>query len=350
MDVILPETAILCLPFSTEPLSLWNSRTDVVLFHDAIYEPSIDPPFGRHLYREGKKRFRILAKQFAKYAHETSSGTEVSIQPINIPDFTEDPLFGKAAKYAIAWRCSVQSVLEESAFYSLAHVLESEEDINCSFLLASHLFYKQALQVLRSYLEDLILPIHFCENPQDFVNWKANSFRVPPLRGRDGILKMLVEKQIISTEIAYKVSTLYSDLNGSIHGNEKQFINKDIHTGSRLGLIFKYDAFSEWCEFLSQAIDIGIRLLKINYTQWEHIRAAKSDKLRSRGKVLCRVCHNEEDFDTSILSTKDFDIELFSPDGTWSKADSSFPGFMTFHCRQCGNETTVDLSTWRVET
>ena len=165
------------------------------------------------------------------------------------------------------------------------------------------------------------------------------------MRGRDGLVKKLVNQRILSDSLGNVVLDLYGDLNSYVHGSENRLIHKGIHTGSREGLIFKLADFQTWCEYLSRSIDLGIRLLRINYVQWEHIKSLKWASLRSQGKVLCDTCHNEEDFDISVFppEDEDYDIEVIAPDGSWLRVDRSYPGVISliYHCRRCGNETIV---------
>jgi hypothetical protein len=143
----------------------------------------------RHLapsyFEDGKKDILSWIKVFTERAHEAVPAPAAAVQNIDVPDYANNPLFGRVAKYFIAWERMVGTALEEGAFFSIAHILESADDIKCSFHLAAHLYYKQALQVLRSYLEDLVLPIHFCESPKEFLDWKANNYRVPTLTGEE---------------------------------------------------------------------------------------------------------------------------------------------------------------------
>src|SRR5258707_3417176 len=342
---ILPETAINILPFSEEPLSQWKQETDISQFLDALHAGTIYASYGQYLYEEGKKKFRALSKQFNEYAQEALRAPAAATQTLNIPNFLEDATFGKAAKYVIAWEGCVSDLLAESAFYSLAHILESDTEIQCSLLLASHLYYKQALQVLRNFIEKLILPINFCENMQEFDQWKANNYCTPSLRGRDGLIKKLVDKQILSNSMANEVSGLYGDLNSYIHGSENRLIHKNAHRGTWNGLIFKYKDLCDWAEYLSSSINLGIKLLRINYLQWERILSSKWNSLRLQGKVLCSTCHNEDDFEVSILPPEDadYDIEIFTAEGQIIKVDRTYSGatFHVYHCRRCGSETTV---------
>jgi hypothetical protein len=107
------------------------------------------------------------------------------------------------------------------------------------------------------------------------------------MRGKQGLLKKLSDKQIISTDLAEEVSFLYESLNSYIHGNEKRLISKGLFTGDYRGYVFKEDDFKEWCASVSQAIYIGIRLFTIHLEQW---------RIKSAGLIICSVCH-QSDFD-----------------------------------------------------
>jgi hypothetical protein len=380
MDVLLPQTAIDILPFSAEPFSQWRVKADIGRFIYALYANSSYPPFSRYLYKEGKKNIKMWSKEFARCAEKTNTktsnaaedihialvkslqkeedvnvgkddslrppqnilDTDVNERASDIPSFFDDQEFGRAAKYVVAWKCSVQNLLEEAGFYSLAHILESEAEINSSLLLASHVYYKQAVQVLRSFLEELVMPIHFCENVQEFNLWKANSYRTPPLRGRDGLIKKLSQKGILPTSLATEVADLYGDLNSYIHGSENRLNYKNIHISTATDLIFDYRDFCKWAGYLCRSIDIGIRLLRVNYLQWDAILFKKLEILKQEGKIMCTSCHNETDFDVMSLTTEMADFEIPLPDGTWAKADESFPGFIMYTCRQCGHLTVVE--------
>lgn len=349
VDILLPETAINMLPFSAEPLLHWKGKTDIRRFIDVLYANSIYPPFSSYLYKRGQKDIRVWSKQFQNGAQEPLKADvkphikeHIVAQAATIPNFLENPRFGKAAKYVVAWKSCIQSLLEESGFYSLAHILEADEEIGCSLLLASHLYYKQAMQVLRNYIEEIILPINFCDNVDEFNQWKANNYRIPPLRGREGLVKKLVDKRILSEKIGKLVSDLYGDLNSYIHGSENKLIHKGIYTGSRDGLIFKPGDFEVWCDYLSRTLDVGIRLLRVNYVQWEKISSAKWQSLREQGKLFCSVCHNEGDFEIDHISQVKLEATLL-PDRTWAKSSDSDSNrdLITYVCRQCGSTISI---------
>ncbi|MDT4952080.1 MAG: hypothetical protein QOJ02_218, partial [Acidobacteriota bacterium] len=235
------------------------------------------------------------------------------------PDLYQDSIFGKAGKYFVAWERLVQRALEDSAFYSIAHVLESEDDLKCSIHLASNYYYKQASQTLRSFLEDLILPIHFCEVPQDYTKWIANNYRVPSMRTRkkDGMLDTLTQRNVLSSTLADEAGRLYGELNSFVHGSEARLINKGLYTNQGQGHVFKIDDLYEWCKYFSQTVDAGIQLLKISLDQWDGFR-----KIR---RLICTYCHNDKNFDSKKYT---FGGEEFTK----------------YTCRNCAHEMTFDAN------
>ena len=309
---IISETVFGYLPFSPEPLSKWSNTTDLLQFLYALYGVNYRES-SRRIFTSGQKKFRDWVKRFTTVAGKATPAPAAVTQTIKIPDFSEDPKFGKVAKYIIAWDGVVEAVLSESAFFSIAHIMESDIDLECSLYLASQLYYKQALQVLRNFLEDLVLSIHFCDNPSNFLDWKKNNYRIPRLWGDNGILSKLVSKQILTKEVGEEISKLYGELNSSIHGSERRLIYRGIYSRKWMGQVFKYDNFSEWCDYLSRLVELGIRLLKVNITQWEKLRG---------NKVLCDICHNDKDFTT----------ERYELGGVWRTH---------YHCNRCGSNVEI---------
>ena len=75
---------------------------------------------------------------------------------------------GGALKYAIAWHQLTGSILSESAFSSLPHILEAGLDLECSIDLAMDHYYKQASQILRGFLEGQVLDLVLAIDEQAF--------------------------------------------------------------------------------------------------------------------------------------------------------------------------------------
>jgi hypothetical protein len=231
-----------------------------------------------------------------------------------VPDLENDKNLGMAVKYHIAWGGTIDEVLSESAFFSIAHILESNAELDCSILLSSNLYYKQALQILRNYIENMVLQLHFSDENDDFLLWKAGKYRVPFLRGKKGLLSLLKEKGLIPSDLVHVADKLYEELNGSIHGAESRLIHRGIFTGDWTGLLFKYDRFKEWCDFFARSVNFGIHLLSLHIKHWA--------KVRPKNYISCDVCHNE-----------DFEIK---------KSEFSGKLMATLSCRVCGNSQTYD--------
>ena len=311
MSSIIPINVLTYLPFHSEPLSSWDQETDLLQFLFSLYDSPYEMvsqngtrttgnyrDFGEHLYREGRARSRHWVEQFGRHVREATPAPASVVQRVVVPCFDHDFHFGLALKYWIAFDGICQAVLSESAFFSIEHVLESESELECSFLLAAHLYYKQALQTLRNFLEELLLPIHFCSNRTDFARWRANNYRTPSIcssRRYKGLSQILVDTGILPPDTGREIESLYRDLNASIHGSEARLTHRGIFSHEYRGEVFKLDDFHLWCAYFSRSTDLGIRLLRTNIVQWDDLRPAQ--------RTFCDVCHNDRDFDTE---TSDF--------------------------------------------
>jgi hypothetical protein len=334
----LPQAAIDVLPFSAEPMSQWKEEVDIRLFVKALYPPPFYSPSSGTLDADMEKEMREQARAFTKNLMEAQNATTYI-------DFYQDHSIGQTAKYALALKCCIQSLLEDAGFYSLAHVLEAESDSECSLLLASHFYYKQATLMLRNILEEIFLPIHFCDNVADFNAWKADNYRTPNLRGKDGLIKKLLKKNIIQEPLATRISNLYRDLSSYVHGSQSTIIHQNVHLGEVHHVEFEESVFSAWCQLFCECIDVCIRLLKINYDQWHVIRSLKFEELAKVGKTLCHTCHNEEMFDRWLLPSKYLYTQR-EEEGQETKILENVEdlAFYCYVCQHCGNETIVNAN------
>lgn len=323
---IISDQVLHYLPFSAEPLLIWDENTDllqflcelnnqpgVIVLADGTRENINYSDTGVYAYQGAKKKSRSWAHQYLQSAMDSPPSPGAYKKEILVPDFYEDPLFGEMCKYAIAWEEVVGAALSSSAFFSIAHILESIDDLNCSLDLAARLYYKQASQVLRSFVEDLVLPVYFAQHPQSYSKWKADNYWTPSLRGRNGILKTLVSQEVMSQDLADQISTLYGDLNSFVHGSERRLLNKGQYTSTWLGHVFNSDDYQTWCSQLKESVSIGVNLLKINLDQWNDFRL--------RHTIMCPICHN----------TSEFSDERFVFGGE---------EFTRYHCHQCNHEMT----------
>ena len=299
---VFPEYSLDVLPFTLEPISRWTHESDLMEFITTLL------PYSEYFFDRRRDEFRVIADKFMINAAKAELPRSAKEAVESIPEFGNDEAFGLAAKYTIAWFIVTQALLEESAFFSLPHMLEAYSELECSFLLASNMYYKQALQVLRNLLENSVLQMHFCGNAEEFKKWKENDYQVPPLRGKSGMLTSLVQQGVLSQELATAASHLYGELNGCIHGAEKRLIHQGVFTGQYAGQIFKYARFEEWCHYLSRCTDFAIRAQYTTVQLWQGRRYQTG--------IICSVCHSPN-----------LEVEDVMLDGNSTT---------TFRCRACG--------------
>ena len=288
-------------------------RSDLLSLLTDMYELGGYSFYGVFRFEEGKKQCKKLLEEFQESASKAIPPPAVEDQVEPIPDFAKDASFGLMAKYRIAFDAATSAVLSESAFFSLAHVLEADTDHEASILLASSLYYKQALQMLRNYLEGMVLQLYFCHNQGDFEKWKIGDYRVPALRGKDGLLDFLSVNGVLPSDLSQIASNLYGELNGSIHGAEKQLVNRGLFQGKWTGQIFKYERFKEWCNYFANCTNIGIHTLRLSTNLWQ--------SKRPKDKIYCDICHSENNFevDKSLISEET----------------------VTFTCKICGSTMNI---------
>ncbi len=130
--------------------------------------------------------------------------------------------------------------------------------MECSLLLASNFYYKQAVSMLRNILEEVFLPIHFCDNMADFDEWKINNFRTPSLRGNNGLIKRLLKKSVINDSLATQISNLYGSLSAYVHGSEQTLIHRNIHRGEVHCVEYDQVMFTTWCRLFCDCINISV--------------------------------------------------------------------------------------------
>jgi hypothetical protein len=332
---IIPERCISILPFGPGAIDSWTDDTDLLQFMRLLFDKTdavineageqFDAnysSYGKYLCDEGSRHFRVLAEDFGKNARNATPAPGALDKQQPIPDFWQDDHFGLVAKYYVAWSGVVSEVLSESAFFSIAHVLESEEELASSILLASNLYYKQGLQVLRNFLEAIVLQLYFCENQTDFKSWKSDHFRTPSFKGREGMVPQLLSRGIIPGTLAAAAVSLYGELNGAIHGSEARLIHSGMHRGAWSGRIFRRDRFDEWSRYFAAIVATAIPMMRIHTNEWKRLSSVSPRVLR------CDVCHN----------TKEFDI-----------SESSFAGRpqSTIRCKTCGSTMTMDYEALR---
>ena len=297
-DEILPEAAVLILPFSKEPIADWVQDTDLISFLFELYEGTGYGDVAFNYFEETITQFEAWARIFFEAASEASPSPASVNKDVKIPDFLQNESFGLLAKCSSAWNNTIGNILSEGSYFSLSHILETRTDLASSIHLAAHLYYRQAYQVLRGFLESVILPLHFCSNPKDYKKWKLDSYHTPPLRGKKGLIKSLVREGVIDSSLAEKISDIYGQLNSYIHGSENSMNNKGVNTGNWAGFVFQEREFNQWVNVYSTCVEVGIKVLRLHHQQIE--------KLKPINENSCSVCHGI-DF---IVMTENTEAEL----------------------------------------
>lgn len=304
IDKLIPEKGLKLLPFTPESINSWAiSNLDVVdflkylcnregkiVYEDGKKEKINYQDYWKDIFYPGKKEFKKFAEEFKIIAEKIKPVPGSTVKEVKIPSFLDDKYFGLVAKYYIIYNGIIEEVLTESYFYSIAHMIESEEELSCSILLSKNLYYKQSVQVLRNYIELLVSQIFFCSDSNAFKQWKRGDFNLPRLRGNGGLLEKLAKSNFISSDLSERTAKLYGDLNSYIHSTEGRLIHRGVHKGKYIGFIFDHDYFMNWCKMFSKTVESGILLLNAHLEQ--------IFKIKENG-VVCSICHNKKDFKIS---------------------------------------------------
>lgn len=291
--IIIPSECIQLLPFSEIPADELDDQNTLGRFlrvlcdRDGIFidnegtKQTVNYAFyADFLYARGVERIKEHLSGF-----ETGLASDKSDAAYQ---FLRSPPFGKAMQYEIAWKGTVSVILSEGAFFSLAHVLEAEADLDCSLQLAQSSYYRQAFQSLRCFLEDVLVQLYFCNESTNFDKWKLDDFRVPRLRGRNGYLRKLVERGLLSEGLAKTAHSLYGSLNASVHGAERELLYEGIAKGLHVGPTFLEERFIRWCDCYSECVDVALRALHEHLAWW--------DENKPGDNVVCSTCHGSNSF------------------------------------------------------
>jgi hypothetical protein len=315
-DEVIPEAALGHLPFAAEQISSWRIEGDLGQFISAIYGGCVGT-----LLKDGtytlESTTRVVPGVFERACTQALQRSELFRQSkIKSDDFEEQ--LGRAFKYFAACEVMSGAVLEESAFTSLPHILESSADLECIIELAGRHFYKQAAQVLRAFLEGQVVDLELAENQKSFADWKRGEYRVPHLRGRDGLLFKLEGKGTLGSKLRSRIEAAYEDLNAFVHGAEQTLIHSGLFVGEHTGHEFRADKFNQWISQFADVTDICLRLTKLKTEIW--LRAFKGDEKK------CETCRE------STLS----DLRTFVFGGH---------EFVQRRCQKCGKECTMRKET-----
>lgn len=291
------DPALSHLPLSAEPFSAWGDDVDVRTFLRSISDDAstvIDPDGTVRTSREGKfteegwgDDLKAVAEDLEGFVTPRLSGSTSKISGLGPSWPKDDTKVGHAMKYVMAWRGLDREALEESRFFSVAHLLEATNEIESSVALAQGSFYKQAKQQLRSLLELVVMPLHFCTDRDSFRKWREGDYRTPQFRGPRGLLKQLVDRSLLSKQTADEIGDLYGRLSGSIHNEEKELAFSGVLGGGRPLTGFSIERLHEWADLCAATLNAAISAAIATMDAWDSNRPADP---------FCAGCHNETDF------------------------------------------------------
>ena len=324
-DPILP-AALSHIPFSREPVEAWKADCDLALFigelsaipltfllGDGTYQTSAQTDRGPREFAELRKNALRRSKT---YERETQGSKKLGP---GIPTEAKTAI-GCALKYAVAWDQLTGSILSESAFISLPHILEAGTDLECSINLAMQHYYKQASQILRGFLEGQVLDLVLAVEGQAFRDWIRGDYHVPPLRGKNGLLRMLTSRGIFDDSLRTRIDLAYDGLNAAIHGAESTLVHSGLFKGQHVGHVFNLVKLELWSRQISNIVELGILLMKKKTEIW-------FAQLHSQPR-MCEVCRE--------IALED--VEGFSFGGK---------DFVKRKCRNCSNESSFHTGTER---
>jgi hypothetical protein len=310
MTEVISKSSLKYLPFKAEAINHWKDDTDLAKFLQEIFGP-LYTSHAIDRFWEGVEEAKKLAGEFSIISlHVYHQNQEKIIK--RKQDFLNDSNFGRAAKAIVAWRGIDEEMLSEGVFVSIHHTLEAASDLDCSIALVKMHYYKQAGYCLRTFLENVTLPLLFSQYPARYGDWKKDGFRIPRFRGKDGLLASLVLSGAMSIALSERISELYDELNAFVHSSITSLIHSGHETGNWRGLSFKLDEIYKWCGLISECVEVGIHLAQIQTDIW-------LKKLNSNPDI-CTICHSEKNFDVKQLP--------------WANDDSLFE----FICKQCGHK------------
>lgn len=294
---VLPETALSHFPFSAEPVDKWHSSSDLGRFAISLYDTPTGMLLASGEYITESTRDAGTAS-FQRASEQSKQLIDIFSEGLNSLGETEKHTLkaeiGRSLKYYFAYDIAASAILSESAFGSLPHILEGNADLTCSIELAGSRYYKQALQVLRGYLEGQVVDVELTRSDSKFELWRSGNYRIPPLRGESGLLSKLQKANILDNQIVSRIGTAYGLLSRSVHGTEDSFINSGLFEGEHTGLTFRSDKLTQWSQQFCETVELGVILLAVRARIWSNMIKTNLDK--------CEVCRAAQFENTELLT------------------------------------------------
>lgn len=163
-----------------------------------------------------------------------------------------------ATKYEYAWNfLSTFFFLRSNKANEL--MLESTNDLKCSFYLTHEHYFKQALQVLRNYCEVSVSYLFFLTKKDEYDNWIRNKFGFYSPEFSD-MLKYLLDKvKILNYREKNFLSKSYRTLNHSVH-SKRHRLNMSIDRLEKYVNSFSVEDLEEWCKTFISIVKFMITL------------------------------------------------------------------------------------------
>src|ERR1035437_128406 len=133
-NAVLPTEINQFIPFSKEQINKWNKNNDIAIFLAKLFRGTGYESYGEHLYNCELNNVKELAVSFDDHIVRFNTDRDKKYK-ISIVSFLDNPSFGKLSKYLISWKGIVSNILSESSFFSIIHILESEQDLESSIRL-----------------------------------------------------------------------------------------------------------------------------------------------------------------------------------------------------------------------
>ena len=308
MAEIISQLTMNHLPFKAEAVSRWDENSDLQKFLVALYDQpcvmtgpdgvehhSNYSDYGSYLFDGGIEKMNAFANELSESSEDVYHQNPDKIHKKK-HEFLKDDHFGLAAKSIVAWEAIDSAMLSEDAFVSIYHTLEAGSDLDCSVLLLKSFNYKQAGYCLRAFIENVTLPLYFSQNPDKYELWKNDGFNTPSFRRKsDGLLNQLVSQGVLASDLAERVGLVYGKLNAFVHSSVSSMIHAGHDAGEWRGLCFKLDEVHKWCGLVTECVEVGIRLAKIQTEIWLQTLHSKPD--------ICTICHAENNFESKQIDS-----------------------------------------------
>lgn len=311
------EKALMNTPFDEiEDFSSKNSK---------LYKFFIDLNEGDMEILHGGKISKMNFNEFAEvmfYENELSyllkwkSKFDESFKKNSTTDNTENKL-NKCLKYFTACDMYSHWILEESRFYSLPLILDALSEIEASYTAAVNYYYKQAVQLLRNFIELVVAQYYFSSNTSIYDDWrtKPNKF-MPRFNGDTGMIVSLQKTGKINSNEEKRLENLFKKLSAYSHSRYEKLLHIDPETGKTQPFGFNERYLNDWLDIAIECMEIGLIILSKHTKDWEK-------QLENNEKLMCSQCHG-----------KNFEVHE-------EKNDAK--KLFLYTCKSCDNEIRMDV-------